>query len=70
MNARSLALGLITDGVGIDFKEADVQGWVEPGDGYERLAAWLEPIPLELPGKGPTDEMRRKQPVRDVQEAA
>ncbi|RMP33882.1 hypothetical protein [Pseudomonas coronafaciens] len=62
MNARSLALGLITDGVGIDAKAAEVQGWVDPGDGYERLAAWLEPIPLELPGKGPTAEMLKNPP--------
>lgn len=50
MNARSLGLDLIRAGVGINGRAADVQGWVNPGDGYASLVAWLEPIPLELPG--------------------
>lgn len=73
MNARSLALGLITDGVGIDGKATEVQNWIEPGDGYQHLAAWLEPIPLELPGSGPTAEMLRNQPssvAKDKEAAA
>jgi hypothetical protein len=71
MNARSLALGLITDGVGIDSKASEVQKWVEPGEGYERLVEWLAPIPLELPGKGPTPEMLKNSPLdNDEEEAA
>ena len=70
MNARSLALGLITDGVGIDNKAADVQKWTDLGDGYASLAEWLDPIPLELPGKGPTPEMLKNSPPADDDEAA
>lgn len=72
MNARSLALGLITDGVGIDNKAADVEKWVDPGEGYANLVGWLDPIPLELPGKGPTAEMLKNQPapVADADDAA
>ncbi|MCQ3001425.1 hypothetical protein NLO98_16875 [Pseudomonas syringae] len=65
MNARSLALGLITDGVGIDTKAADVQKWADLGDGYASLAEWLDPIPLELPGKGLTDEMLKSKAAEE-----
>ena len=68
MNARSLALGLITDGVGIDNKAADVEKWVDPGEGYANLVGWLDPIPLELPGKGPTAEMLKNQPAPTADE--
>ncbi len=70
MNARSLALGLITDGVGIDNKAVEVQKWTDLGDGYASLAEWLDPIPLELPGKGPTPEMLKNSPPADDEEAA
>jgi len=50
MNARSLGLDIIRAGVGIDSLASEIQGWVNPGDGYAKLIAWLEPIPLELPG--------------------
>lgn len=50
MNARSLGLDIIRAGVGIDSLAAEIQNWVNPGDGYAKLIAWLEPIPLDLPG--------------------
>jgi hypothetical protein len=70
MNARALAVGLITDGVGIDNKATEVQKWGDFGDGYANLAEWLTPIPLELPGKGPTAEMLKNAPNADDEEAA
>jgi len=50
MGANSLAMDVITNGVQIDKKESDVKAWADPGEGYAKLVAWLEPIPIELPG--------------------
>lgn len=69
MNARSLALDVITNGVGIDKRAGEVEKWILPGEGYAQLVAWLEPIPLELPGNGPTAEMLKNKPTPDVEAA-
>lgn len=72
MNARNLALDVITNGVRIDNRAGEVEKWILPGDGYEQLVAWLKPIPLELPGDGrtATPEMLRNQPTPPVEEEA
>ncbi|MEN2393230.1 hypothetical protein [Pseudomonas halotolerans] len=68
MNARSMALDVITNGVRIDKKAPEVSNWIDPGEGYAQLVTWLEPIPLELPGSGPTDEMLKNNPPADDDE--
>lgn len=69
MNARSLALDVINNGVRIDGRAASVTNWIEPGEGYARLIDWLEPIPLELPGNGPTAEMLNNQAAQEDEAA-
>jgi hypothetical protein len=64
MNAHSLGLDIIRAGVGIDSLSTELQNWVSPGDGYAKLVAWLEPIPLELPS-GPLPQEVAKALAKD-----
>lgn len=69
MLARGLGGDIIRAGVGIESLTAEIEPWVKPSPALESLFAWLEPIPLELPGKI-TSEMAKRAKQAEPEEAA